>query len=74
MNIPTAELMTNKQLLQYLGISARTMTRMRGSGKFPYKELQIQIPGTSRFRYRKSDIDSWLESEGKNNDLSNDAE
>lgn len=63
------EWMSTKQLLSYLGISQRTMDRMAAKGKSPI-ELRKQIPGTSSYRYRKSDIDSWLESEGETNDMS----
>ena len=61
------ELMSKKQLTEYLGISPRTLDRMQASGNLPER---IKIPGTSTYRYRKVDVDSWLESEGKANDLS----
>ena len=65
MNTATVnEWMSTKQLLNYLGISMRTMARMKAEGKFP-TNLRKTIPGTSTYRYRKEDIDSWLESEGE---------
>ena len=58
--VPPPALLTREDVASLLGIAPRTVQRMVASGDFPRP-----IPITSgRARWRRSDIDAWLEQRG----------
>lgn len=51
------QLLTDKDLQQRWGLSARTLARMRGEGRLPY----VQLRGSRVFRYRLVDVERFEE-------------
>ena len=57
---PAPDLMTAKDLAAYLRVDRRTVQRMAGAG-----ELPAPIPVSARrSRWRRADIDAWLQAGG----------
>jgi excisionase family DNA binding protein len=54
------ELLTLKELSKYLKISKPTLYKMVEQGKIPALKIANQ------WRFKKGDIDSWLETQRKN--------
>lgn len=52
------DLLTDKGAAQYLGLAGGTLAVWRSSGRYQIPFIKI---GT-RVRYRRSDLDAWLES------------
>jgi excisionase family DNA binding protein len=50
------ELMTTKELMEYLGIEWTTLTKMMHEGNIPFLRLNKRA-----IRFRKPDIERWLE-------------
>lgn len=61
------ELLTEKQLAEYLGLSLSTVRRLRYAGTGP----PVVWLG-SRPRYRRSDVDAWLAAGGTKQSPSSD--
>ena len=60
--VPTDALMTEHELAAYLQVSLRTVRRWRAAGKGP----PVLWAG-DRPRYRREDVDAWLEAAGPRN-------
>lgn len=54
---PDKEWLTNSEAMTYLGMSRSSLQRLRAEGTLPFSKL-----GAGTIRYRKSDIDRFLES------------
>lgn len=50
------DLMTRKQVMEYLKISHQTLHKLMKQKAFPYMKLERKV------LFRKSEIDAWLES------------
>ena len=57
MNSPTPELMSLQEVASYLGMAERTIYMWAQNGKVPAFKLG------AAWRFRKSDIDAWLETQ-----------
>lgn len=55
------ELMTPEQVAAALLLSIRTLAAWRSSGRNPLAYLKVG----GRVRYRRSDVDAWLESQAR---------
>lgn len=53
-------LLTSEQAAQYLGVSHWTLARWR-SDEYPGRPPALRV-GAKLLRYRKADLDAWLES------------
>ena len=59
MNLPTDEVfLTTEEVLEYLQVNLRTVYRLIKAGKIPAVRVGRQ------WRFRKRDIDAWLDSQG----------
>lgn len=57
----TDELLTTHQLAEYLGITTRTLERWRATRVGP-----AWVYAGRKVRYRRQDVDKWLESQRQN--------
>lgn len=56
---PKKEVFTNREAMEYLGVSRSTLQRWRGDGILQYRKINGSI------RYTKNDLDAMLEEAAK---------
>lgn len=56
-----SDLLTPDQVAAALGLSHRTLAAWRSSGRNPLAWIKVG----ARVRYRRSDVDAWLESQSR---------